>query len=137
MAADQDDVVVEELSEEECIRLLSEGHLGRLAVVHDDQPLIFPVNYVFEAGAVVFRSNAGTKLEASQLNRVAFEIDGRSGGDWWSVVVAGTGQDITATLDSHSAEMRALAVEPSIKAGRDHWVEITAAHITGRRLRSG
>lgn len=35
---------LEVLSEEECLGLLASNEVGRLAVVVDGQPLIFPVN---------------------------------------------------------------------------------------------
>ena len=42
-----------------------------------NQPDIFPINYVVDHGAVVFRTAEGTKLAAAVLGQgVAFEIDG-------------------------------------------------------------
>src|SRR6266511_2577554 len=54
----------QELSDAECRRLLGERHLGRLALVDADGPVIFPVNYAFAAGTVVFRTDPGGKLDA-------------------------------------------------------------------------
>jgi nitroimidazol reductase NimA-like FMN-containing flavoprotein (pyridoxamine 5'-phosphate oxidase superfamily) len=42
------DVEFRELSSDECHRLLAEHHVGRLAVVVGGQPVIFPLNYVFD-----------------------------------------------------------------------------------------
>jgi nitroimidazol reductase NimA-like FMN-containing flavoprotein (pyridoxamine 5'-phosphate oxidase superfamily) len=44
--------------------LLAERHLGRLALTDPDGPVIFPVNYAVDEGAVVFRTDPGTKLDA-------------------------------------------------------------------------
>jgi uncharacterized protein len=54
--------------------------------------VIFPLNYVFDQGGVVFRTDPGTRLEAAaDAAPVAFELDAvdeatRTG---WSVVVRG------------------------------------------------
>jgi nitroimidazol reductase NimA-like FMN-containing flavoprotein (pyridoxamine 5'-phosphate oxidase superfamily) len=91
---------VEILTTEECQALLHEHHFGRVAFVDTVGvlPLIIPVNYVWEDGAVVFRTDSGSKLRAAARGApVAFEIDGldqerRVG---WSVVVRGHAREIT------------------------------------------
>ena|ERR1700722_10750500 len=129
--------VYEEISDNECLELLAGSRLGRIAVVEGDQPMIFPVNYAFYEGTVVFRTDPGTKLTAAPLARVAFEIDesepsSRTG---WSVVVQGFGEDITDSVDADSDELLRLTVDPWVPGGRDHWIKIVPRSITGRRLR--
>ena len=73
--------------------------LGRLAVVVDGQPEIFPVNHVYdrESGCVAFPSNPGTKLHAAlSSSSVAFEADGAAadGSRGWSVLVVGRAEEI-------------------------------------------
>lgn len=82
---------LETLERAECLELLRAGRLGRLAVVDDEQPLIFPVNYVMHDVHVVFRTDPGTKLAAAVDHRVAFEIDGADAPfeEGWSVLVIG------------------------------------------------
>ena len=67
---------LELLDRAECDRLLETQHVGRLAIVINGQPLIFPVNYAMLDGAVVFRTARGTKLFGAAGHSVAFEIDG-------------------------------------------------------------
>lgn len=129
--------VYEELGREECMSLLSEGGIGRLAGVLDGRPLVFPVNFVLDGETVVFRTNPGTKLAAAGFGPVAFEIDGvdserRTG---WSVVVQGVGREITHGLDRRSEQLRRLEVQPWVPGERAHWVAILADTVTGRRLR--
>lgn len=131
------DNIYEDLSVGECLDLLRTHRFGRLAVVVDGQPLIFPVNYGVDGDVVAFRTAAGTKLSATSLGRVAFEIDGvdetsRTG---WSVVVQGVGNDITSTVDTRSEQLRALEVEPWVPGERVQWVGIMAQQLSGRRLR--
>ncbi|HUI49174.1 MAG TPA: pyridoxamine 5'-phosphate oxidase family protein, partial [Acidimicrobiia bacterium] len=65
---------LEALSVDECLRLLAANHVGRLAVVVKEQPVVVPVNYALMGRQIVFRSDTGTKLHASAGRRVAFEI---------------------------------------------------------------
>jgi len=67
---------VVELSETESWTLLREAVVGRLAVIVDDQPDIFPVNHLVDLGSVVFRTGPGTKLTGALGHQVAFEVDG-------------------------------------------------------------
>jgi nitroimidazol reductase NimA-like FMN-containing flavoprotein (pyridoxamine 5'-phosphate oxidase superfamily) len=130
------EAVLEEISPEECRKLLSENRVGRLAVVVGGRPLIFPVNYVFDEDRVVFRTDEGLKLHHVPLRRVAFEIDGydESAGTGWSVVVQGSTYEITRAIDSRSEELRRLPVQPFAPGEKPHWIEIQADTVTGRRI---
>ena len=82
----------QELTKRECFDLLTQEHLGRIALVNRWGPVVLPVNYVLDRHTVVFRTGEGTKLDAASRGpRVAFEVDGtdaltRTG---WSVAVRG------------------------------------------------
>ena len=69
-------MIMEDLSEADCLELLAGHHFGRIGVVSDGQPMIFPVNYFFEDRRVAIRTDPGTKLSAAAQGQVAFEIDG-------------------------------------------------------------
>jgi nitroimidazol reductase NimA-like FMN-containing flavoprotein (pyridoxamine 5'-phosphate oxidase superfamily) len=133
------DRVYEELSVGECLELLGAHHFGRIAVVVDEHPIVFPVNYALEGDSVVFRTAPGTKLSGAALGHVAFEIDGvdETTQTGWSVIVQGVGNDITTTLDEHSERLRALELQPWVPGEHAHWVGIVAQSVTGRRLRLG
>ena len=67
------------LERKECWDLLLQSEVGRLAVAIGGHPDIFPVNFVVDRSAVVFRTAEGTKLVAAVLGHaVAFECDGYS-----------------------------------------------------------
>ncbi|HET8601001.1 MAG TPA: pyridoxamine 5'-phosphate oxidase family protein [Segeticoccus sp.] len=55
------------------------------------RPDLFPVNFVWNHGTVVFRSASGSKLLSAVPQPVAFEVDGwdEASGSVWSVVVRG------------------------------------------------
>jgi len=83
-----------EIAEEECLRLLNTTDLGRLAVVRDGRPEIFPVNYGLDGRTVVLSTNPGAKLEGATLGWVAFEVDHFDplAVTGWDVVVRGIGR---------------------------------------------
>jgi nitroimidazol reductase NimA-like FMN-containing flavoprotein (pyridoxamine 5'-phosphate oxidase superfamily) len=132
-----DDHGLEVLSRDECLQRLREHNVGRLAVVAAGRPEIFPVNYVLDGEAVVFRTDEGTKLTAAERSMVAFGIDEidpatRSG---WSVVVHGRAEEMS-TFDGPVRErsLRELGVDPWAGGEKRHWVRIEPLSITGRRV---
>jgi nitroimidazol reductase NimA-like FMN-containing flavoprotein (pyridoxamine 5'-phosphate oxidase superfamily) len=125
----------QELTKSECFKLLSGQRLGRVAVVDDQGPIVFPVNFVLDRHMVVFRTDEGTKLDAAARgSRVAFEIDGtdeaaRTG---WSVLVRGEATEVTDPAEL--ARLRALRVAPWAPGAKAHYVRILPAKLTGRRI---
>jgi nitroimidazol reductase NimA-like FMN-containing flavoprotein (pyridoxamine 5'-phosphate oxidase superfamily) len=128
--------ILGELSKDECLELLAGREVGRIAVVAEGQPLIFPVNYVLDGDLIVFRTDPGTKLDHASLDRVAFEVDeiDPTHHEGWSVVVVGTGREITGALDRASEREQSLPLQPWASGPKEHWIRIVAPAITGRRL---
>jgi nitroimidazol reductase NimA-like FMN-containing flavoprotein (pyridoxamine 5'-phosphate oxidase superfamily) len=125
----------QELTKSECFELLARVHLGRVAVVDDRGPIVFPVNFVLDRHMVVLRTDEGTKLDAAiRGSRVAFEIDGidaaaRTG---WSVVVRGEAVEVTSPAEL--ARLRKLPLHPWAPGAKTHYVRILPAVLTGRRI---
>src|ERR1700727_1577405 len=76
------DRVMEELDENECLRLIAPGGIGRIAYSGRFGPAVLPVNYKLRDGAIVFRTAEHGPLDedlrtgiANADYRVAFEID--------------------------------------------------------------
>ena len=127
---------LEVLGEEECRALLAATPVGRVGIAVDGQPLIFPVNYVFDGRSVIVHTTAGTMLHGASLAQVAFEIDSfdvatRSG---WSVLVQGVGHDITDSLDHTSEHLQTVEVLPWAPGAKPRLLRIDARTITGRRF---
>jgi uncharacterized protein len=125
------------LGREECLALLGQGRVGRLAVVIEGQPHVVPLNYAVDAeGVVVFRTAELTKATEASLSKVAFEIDeiDLEHHTGWSVAVHGRGLNITNAIDAESERLRRLPVRPWAPGQRDQWFRITPSEITGRRL---
>ena len=66
---------VEVLTREECLELLATRPVGRVGVMTELHPVIFPVNYVLDGDAIVFRTGGGPALEHAADQPVAFEVD--------------------------------------------------------------
>ncbi len=113
--------------------LLRESPFGRLGVIVDGRPEIFPVNHVVDHGSILFRSGPGTKVTASVGRPVVFEVDGYDPihGDAWSVMVSGRGREVTDTDDVIDAMHTTLF--PWHQGPKPRFVRIVTESVTGRR----
>jgi len=136
------DVVFEELDEAECLRLIAPGGIGRLAFVGRFDLTVLPVNYKLHNGTILFRTAAeGTTDEDLRTGiddaeyRVAFEIDDfdTEAREGWSVLVQGAAHHLDS--ETERSEATAIGVVPWAGGEREHFIRITPARITGRRIR--
>jgi uncharacterized protein len=127
------------LSQDQCWAHLRAGKLGRLAIVFEGRPLIFPVNYAVDQESIVFRTGPGTKLEHGPGSVACFEIDGydEHSREGWSVIASGTLEEVTDAVDSRSVALRKLHVEPLAPGVRLHWIALQAEEVTGRHFTAG
>lgn len=126
---------LELLEEQDSLALLARGGVGRVGVTMGALPAIFPVNYRFIDGAIVFRTAPGSKLSAATDGAVlAFEVDDyaeedRSG---WSVLAVGRAEVV------HDLEMTFkvldTGLEPFADGARTALVRIEPTFVSGRRL---
>ena len=120
-----------ELSEAECWTRLADSPYGRVAATAAGEIDIFPVNHKVDGRTIVFRTSAGTKLlELTIRNHVAFEVDGYTDTDAFSVVVKGTAEEFDR--QSEVADAERLGVTPWAPEEKDRWVRITATDVRGR-----
>ncbi|MET1088278.1 MAG: pyridoxamine 5'-phosphate oxidase family protein [Arthrobacter sp.] len=127
---------VQNLEHHECWAMLRTVSVGRLAVLAEGRPDIFPINYTVDGGTLVFRTGEGTKLAgASGGSAVALEADGvdTDTGLAWSVVVKGTAEVITG--NEHILETTQLFLFPWQAGKKDAFIRITPDSITGRRFK--
>jgi uncharacterized protein len=126
---------VAELTKSECFELLAREHLGRIAVVDDRGPAVFPVNFVLDHHTVVFRTGEGTKLHAASLgSRVCFEVDGtdaaaRTG---WSAMVRGEAVEVTDRAEL--ARLRRLPLQVWAPGARNRYIRVLPTTLTDRRI---
>ena len=128
---------VRHLTADECLELLADQHVGRLAVIVGGRPEIFPINYVRDGESVVFRTNSGTKLSGATQGEVAFEVDliDQRTASGWSVVVHGIAQEVTDVDRADLQEqLRSLPLGVWAAGDRPHLLRIAPRAITGRHV---
>lgn len=128
-----------EIPPEECEELLAGSVLGRLGVIVDGRPEIFPVCHVYDAPtrSIVFPTNERTKWRAALgWPWVAFEVDGmdadRTTG--WSVAVVGRVEEVEDPTEvARLARRRTVAwmggCDPATR-----WLRIVPVKTTGWRI---
>lgn len=123
------------LREDECAARLAEAVVGRLGVVVDGKPEVFPICHVYADDYVTFPTNEGTKMHAAlQWPWVCFEVDtiDPDGSTGWSVMVSGRAEEIT-----DPAEIERVASMRTVP-WRSHqplrWIRIVPTQVTGRRI---
>jgi nitroimidazol reductase NimA-like FMN-containing flavoprotein (pyridoxamine 5'-phosphate oxidase superfamily) len=136
------DVVLETLDEAECRRLIAPGGIGRLVFAGRYDLTVLPVNYKLHGGAILFRTahdnstdeDLRTGIEHAEY-RVAFQVDefDRESREGWSVLVQGPAHHMES--EEELAEAQSAGVESWADGGREHYISITPARITGRRIR--
>lgn len=134
--------VLEQLDEDECLRLISPGGVGRLAFSGRYGLTVFPVNYTMHDGSILFRTaeyspmgeDLRTGIPAAEYE-VAFEVDAidTDAREGWSVLIHGPAHH----MDSLPEHVQALetGAEPWAGGDREHGIRITPTRITGRRIR--
>ncbi len=127
-----------ELNRIECLALLEHARLGRVGVSVDALPVILPVFLAMIDDVVVFRTVPGTKLSAASNGAiVALEVDAfdETSGLGWSVLVRGIANELSDA--GRAAAARARLAPSWIGDAPEHFVEVSADLVTGRRLAGG
>jgi nitroimidazol reductase NimA-like FMN-containing flavoprotein (pyridoxamine 5'-phosphate oxidase superfamily) len=132
----------EVLDEAECRRLIEPGGIGRLVFAGSYDLTVLPVNYKMHDGAILFRTVAAGSTDEDLRTgishaefRVAFEVDefDMQAREGWSVLVQGPAHHLDSPEER--AEADTLGIEPWASGEREHFIRITPARITGRRIR--
>ena len=133
---EREDSALEELSPDECLRLIATVPVGRICYTTQAMPAVDPVNFLVDGDVIVIRTDFGGKLAAATRRAVvAFQADNldpvtRSG---WSVSVVGTSAEVSDPAEVTRLEK--LGLETWAPGIRDHFIRITPGMVTGRRLR--
>jgi nitroimidazol reductase NimA-like FMN-containing flavoprotein (pyridoxamine 5'-phosphate oxidase superfamily) len=134
------DRTITELDEAECLRLIAQGGIGRIAYQSRFGPAVLPVNYQWHDGSVVFRTAEHSALDEDLRTgitggdyKVAFEIDdldvaSRQG---WSVLIQGPAHHVSES--EREAALQA-GVEPWPAGDKELFVRIIPSRVTGRQI---
>jgi nitroimidazol reductase NimA-like FMN-containing flavoprotein (pyridoxamine 5'-phosphate oxidase superfamily) len=135
MAVLEGRTMLEVLNPHECWRRLANAPIGRLAVMVDSAPEIYPVNFTVDDGSVVFRTDPGSKLRGLDRSpSVAFQVDGidpqsRTG---WSVLLKGRAEPITSGEDVR--RLMGLHLDLWAPGTKSRWIRIRPGVVTGRAI---
>ena len=134
----QHDPWIEYLSTQACWELLAATPVGRVGVLVDSAPEVYPVNYAVDGHSLVFRTDPGNKLQGlGRSPSVCFQIDSidldqRTG---WSVLVKGHAEEV---LDAGELDRVAhIGLEYWMLGAKDCWVQILPVEVSGRRIHRG
>jgi nitroimidazol reductase NimA-like FMN-containing flavoprotein (pyridoxamine 5'-phosphate oxidase superfamily) len=126
---------LQHLSVAECWTLLSLSPVGRVGVLVDSAPEIYPVNFVVDQDTILFRTDPGSKLRGLDRSpAVCFEADGLHLDDLtgWSVLVKGRAvelHDVEELQHASSLPLRFWSI-----GEKAHWIRIKPTEVTGRRI---
>ena len=107
-------MVIREMSREECLKVLAEARLARLACAHDNQPYVVPVYLAYHQSSSGEKclygfTTPGQKVNWMRANRqVCVEVDEVAAYDQWvSVIAIGRYEELSEIAGSDSERGRA------------------------------
>jgi nitroimidazol reductase NimA-like FMN-containing flavoprotein (pyridoxamine 5'-phosphate oxidase superfamily) len=136
------EAITESLDERECLRLVAKGVIGRIAFVGEYDLTVLPVNYRLVDGAILFRTGPGSMTDddlrtgiANAEYQVAFEVDDfdEATREGWSVLLRGPAHHLDS--EAEKAAVLEAGVHPWAGGDKSHFIRITPARVTGRRIR--
>ena len=126
---------LEQLSREECLRLVGQVSVGRIVYTRQALPAVELVNFTLDDGDVVIRTDSGGKLAAATRGAVvAFEADcvDAATHTGWSVTIVGYSRAVVDRDEVRHLERVGLV--PWAPGKRDHFIRISPTIVNGRRL---
>ena len=123
------------LAVEECWRLVEAEEIGRVAVLVDGIPEIYPVNHAVDDHSIIFRTDPGSKLRGIVRSpMVCFEVDAIDPATQrgWSVMVKGRATELAAPTEI--ARAKALPLRYWARGEKSHWISIEPLEVSGRRI---
>ena len=136
--------MIEELSQEESQKLLSQQFVARLGcVLKGGEPYVVPVNYLFKDGFIFIHSLLGLKVEALRANpKACIQVDDiESFFEWRSAIAFGEFEEIrdAVVCEEFLREMMArfqklTPVETVVKHGENATGEMVLFRIRIKRI---
>lgn len=110
-------MLVQSLSELECIKVLTAARLGRLACAKDGQPYVVPIYFAYAENHLYAFSMPGKKIEWMRANPLLSVLveERQQGREWKSVVVDGRYEELPDRI--------------GYKVQRDHAWSLLSKHV--------
>ncbi len=127
-------MVIEEMTDQECRRLLAGSNVARLACAHNNQPYIVPIHVDLDGEFLYGYATLGQKIEWMQQNPlVCLEVDELiAHGQWASVVVFGHYEELPQT--PRYEDLRRVA--EGLFERHPMWWEPASVPLAGREQRA-
>ncbi|MEO3872074.1 pyridoxamine 5'-phosphate oxidase family protein [Nonomuraea sp. B12E4] len=131
---------LEILPQDECLRLIEPGGIGRVAFNSALGCVVLPVNYKMHQGTVIFRTASGGPMDQDLRTglkgvdiKIAFEIDmiDEPKREGWSVLVHGAAHHVPP---EEMDEVAGCGVTPWAGGERQLYIRLVPCQITGRRI---
>ena len=124
------------LSDEECLALLGAAEIGRVGIISDGQPLVFPVNYVCDGRSIMSaptwaRCSAAPPWHGWLSRSTASTPPIEAGGASWSRGRATTSPTPSTPTSEH---LQTVELSPWAPGSKPRLLRIDARTITGRRF---
>lgn len=105
-------MLIHELTDSECRKVLAGTNLGRLACARDDQPYVVPIYFALDGEDLYSFATMGRKIEWMRANpKVCLEVDDIADQFHWTTVVAiGRYEELGHTPVHEAIKSRAQAL---------------------------
>jgi nitroimidazol reductase NimA-like FMN-containing flavoprotein (pyridoxamine 5'-phosphate oxidase superfamily) len=96
-------MIIQEMSESDCLNVLARAKLGRLACAHECQPYVVPIYFAYGSRCLYGFTTPGKKVEWMRSNPlVCVELDEVDDSDqWMSIVIFGKYEELPDTPQDH------------------------------------
>ncbi len=126
-----------QLPRDKCLKLMASVPVGRVIYTRRALPAVELVNFVFDQGDIVLRTDPSGKLAAAARGAVvAFEADcldlANQGG--WSVTAIGPSREVTDPEEI--GRLQTIGLTSWAPGTRDYFIRISPEILTGRYLRA-
>ena len=93
--------MIESLSDQEIISVVSNSVVGRLGCHADGKTYVVPISFAYDSGYIYARTFEGMKIEMMRKNpEVCFQVDDmQSMADWKSIILWGTFEELKKKAD--------------------------------------
>ncbi len=121
----------------ECLKLMASVPVGRVIYTRRALPAVELVNFAFDSGNIVLRTDPSGKLAAAARGAVvAFETDSLDVANkaGWSVTAIGPSREVTDPEEI--SRLQTIGLRSWAPGPREHFIRISPEILNGRYLRA-
>lgn len=120
----------------QCVHRLEAKQVARVAFNRDGRIHLYPVNYVWDGEAIVFRCESGSPLADTSGTEIVIEVDDIDdrAQEGWSVIARGVPEVVDPEQSPDTMRrLKSLALYPwAARDSKDLWLRTIPAPLSGR-----